>query len=74
MHFPTRFADQRLTQIRHSGNPEVTHGGTSLIQISCIVLVVLGMSAKIAFAVDSLDWWDCKYYSIDFISSTIEPD
>ncbi|KAA8569040.1 hypothetical protein EYC84_000713 [Monilinia fructicola] len=56
MHFPALLADQGLTQLQHSSQPEATR--TSSIQISCILLVALGMVAKIAFAVESLDWWD----------------
>ncbi|KAF7853251.1 hypothetical protein EAF04_010753 [Stromatinia cepivora] len=62
MHFPTLLADQRLTQLQHfnnsqySSNSKATH--TSPIQISCVILIVLGMVAKAAFAVESLDWMD----------------
>ncbi|TGO51986.1 hypothetical protein BCON_0150g00180 [Botryotinia convoluta] len=63
MHFPALLADERLTQLQHStagsqysGSSEATHN--SPIQISCIVLIILGIVAKAAFAVESLDWLD----------------
>ncbi|CAD6445643.1 7793865d-67bc-4c60-b288-1dadf224a8e4 [Sclerotinia trifoliorum] len=68
MHFPALLADQRLTQLQHlsnshgpySSNCKATH--TSPIQISCVILIFLGMLAKAAFAIESLDWMDCEYY------------
>lgn len=64
MHFPALLADQRLTQLQHfnnshaqySSNCKATH--TSPAQISCVILILLGMLAKAAFAVESLDWMD----------------
>ncbi|TGO72357.1 hypothetical protein BELL_0464g00080 [Botrytis elliptica] len=63
MHFPALLANERLTQLQHStstsqysGSSEATHD--SPIQISCIVLIILGIVAKAAFAVESLDWLD----------------
>ncbi|TGO07660.1 hypothetical protein BTUL_0256g00060 [Botrytis tulipae] len=71
MHFPALLADERLTQLQHStatsqysGSSEATHN--SPIQISCIVLIILGIVAKAAFAVESLDWLDCEYYPLRF--------
>ncbi|KAK6592676.1 hypothetical protein H4I95_11626 [Botrytis cinerea] len=71
MHFPALLADERLTQLQrstatsqYSGSSEATHN--SPIQISCMVLIILGIVAKAAFAVESLDWLDCKYYSLCF--------
>lgn len=66
MHFPALLADERLTQLQrstatsqYSGSSEATHN--SPIQISCMVLIILGIVAKAAFAVESLDWLDCKF-------------
>ncbi|KAF7954701.1 hypothetical protein EAE96_005820 [Botrytis aclada] len=63
MHFPALLADERLTQLqratatsKYAGSSEATHN--SPIQISCIVLIMLGIVAKAAFAVESLDWLD----------------
>ncbi|ATZ53912.1 hypothetical protein BCIN_09g06700 [Botrytis cinerea B05.10] len=63
MHFPALLADERLTQLQrstatsqYSGSSEATHN--SPIQISCMVLIILGIVAKAAFAVESLDWLD----------------
>lgn len=66
MHFPALLADERLTQLQrstatsqYSGSSEATHN--SPIQISCMLLIILGIAAKAAFAVESLDWLDCKF-------------
>ncbi|TEY64670.1 hypothetical protein BOTCAL_0144g00060 [Botryotinia calthae] len=73
MHFPALLADERLTQLQrstataqYSGSSEATHN--SPIQISCIVLIILGIVAKAAFAVESLDWLD--YGNLVFSTTT----
>ncbi|EDO00294.1 predicted protein [Sclerotinia sclerotiorum 1980 UF-70] len=74
MHFPALLADQRLTQLQHfnnshaqySSNCKATH--TSPTQISCVILILLGMLAKAAFAVESLDWMD--YWNLVFPKTT----
>ncbi|KAF7855298.1 uncharacterized protein EAF02_011557 [Botrytis sinoallii] len=67
MHFPALLANERLTQLQHStstsqysGSSEATHN--SPIQISCIVLIILGIVAKAAFAV--LKVWTGLDYTI----------